>query len=395
MKIAHIQPYDHAVCGGVREHVVNLARQHRAMGHDVTVIAATSRDAGTGRRDNPDGQYGWGGPDHSDVTLVGHGGIAAVASARSIARIPLLPVVWWRVRRLVRDGGFDVVHIHEPLVPLVALAATWHARTVTVGTIHGYRPSYLPYRLLRLPLDRMMHRLSARVAVSVDAREWVNRYFPGDYHVIPDGVDVTRFSDRAVLPVERYDDGRPNVLFVGRLEPRKGFPVLLDAWHLVQRAVPKARLLVAGRFDEAERQQWAREVARRQLDDVELVGCVSERDLPRYYRTAQVFCAPSTGYEALGIVLLEAMAAGAAVVTTDIEGYRTVVRDDVEAVVVPPADHVALADGLISVLEDAGKRERLVAAARTRVEEYAWPRLAWRLVRLYESLGAGLREAPR
>jgi phosphatidyl-myo-inositol alpha-mannosyltransferase len=389
VKIVHIQPYDHAVCGGVREHVVNLARQHRAMGHDVTVIAATSQGAGLDRMDGMDGFDGWGDLDHSGVTLVGHGGIAAVSSARSIARIPLLPVVWWRVRRLVRDGGFDVVHIHEPLVPLVALAATWHARSVTVGTIHGYRPYYWPYRLLRRPLDRLMRRLSARVAVSVDAREWVSRYFPGDYHVIPDGVDVARFSDPNVLPVERFDDGRPNVLFVGRLEPRKGFPVLLDAWHLVQQAVPKARLLVAGRFDEAEQQRWAREVAQRQLDDVELIGYVSERDLPRYYRTAQVFCAPSTGFEALGIVLLEAMAAGAAIVTTDIEGYRTVVRDGVEAVVVPPADPVALADGLISVLDDAARRERLVAAARARVQEYAWPRLAWRLVQLYESLGAG------
>lgn len=374
MRIAHIQPYDHAVSGGVREHVINLARHHRAMGHEVTVIAATSQ---------PDGV------DDSEVTLVAQGGIAAVRSARSIARIPLAPVVWWRVRRLLRQGGFDVVHIHEPLVPLVALAATCHARAVTVGTIHGYRPHFLPYRLLRWPLDRLMRGLSARVAVSSDAREWVSHYFPGSYHIVPDGVDVARFRDPAVRPVEQYHDERPTVLFVGRLEPRKGFPVLLDAWPLVQQAVPKARLVVAGRFTATEQARWEHELRRRQLDDVELVGYVNESELPRYYRTAQVFCAPSTGYEALGIVLLEAMAAGAAVVTTAIEGYRTVVRDGVEAVVVPPADPAALAAGLISVLEDGALRARLVAAAAQRVEQYAWPRLARQLVQLYRSAGAG------
>jgi phosphatidyl-myo-inositol alpha-mannosyltransferase len=145
---------------------------------------------------------------------------------------------------------------------------------------------------------------------------------------------------------------------------------------------------VVGRFSQRERLRCEREVERRSLGDVEFIGYVPDAELPRYYRTAQVFCAPSTGYEALGIVLLEAMAAGAAVVTTDIEGYRTVVRGGVEAVVVPPEDPAALAGGLISVLQDRDLRDRLVAAARHRVERYAWPRLAERLVELYRSLGA-------
>jgi phosphatidyl-myo-inositol alpha-mannosyltransferase len=373
MRIAHVQPYDHSVSGGVRAHIVNLARHHREMGHDVTVITSASRPEAV----------------TDDVVLVSQGGVVPLPGAQSIAHVPLSPLAWWRVRGLVRSGRFDVVHVHEPLLPMVSMAATCHADAVTVGTIHGYRPRFILYRLFRFVLEPMIRRLSARVAVSVDAREWVTRYFPGHYHVIPDGVDVARFSDPAVAPVERLDDGRPNVLFVGRLDRRKGFPVLVEAWEAVQRAVPGARLVVVGHFGEDERRHWAAEVSARGLRDVELVGFVDDDELPRYYRTARVFCAPSTGFEALGIVLLEAMAAGAAVVTTDIEGYRTVVRHGVEGIVVPPRDPAALAEGIVALLRDPDHHHRLVEGGRRRVEDYAWPRLARRLVALYESLGAG------
>ncbi|WP_158289780.1 glycosyltransferase family 4 protein [Micromonospora sp. S4605] len=375
MKIAHVQPYDHAIPGGVREHVVNLARHQRALGHHVTVVTTASTEDGLG----------------PGVAVVSRS-VVAVPIARSIARVSLSPLAWWRVRRLLLAGDHDVVHIHEPLAPMVALAATCHTRTVTVGTVHGYRPEFLPYRLLRRPLDRAMRRLHARIAVSVDARRWVSQYFPADYQVIPGGVDVARFSDSALAPVARWADGRPTVLYVGRLDQRKGFPVLLDAWPQVRRALPGARLLVTGQFDARERDRWARQVRRRGLADVELIGYVPDAELPRYYRTADVFCAPSTGYEALGIVLLEAMAAGLAVVTTDIEGYRTIVRDGAEALVAPPGDVTALADRLIAALVDTDLRARLVANGRQRVQEYDWPRLAERLLQLYASLGAGSAE---
>jgi phosphatidyl-myo-inositol alpha-mannosyltransferase len=223
MRIAHVSPYDHQVSGGVREHVVNLARQHRGLGHDVTIVAPASR------------------PEELPPDVVcASTSVVALPGAGSIARISLSPAVFPRMARILGRGRFDVVHVHEPLLPMVSFAALYHARTVTVGTIHGYRPKLLFYRLANRPLRRMMDRLSARIAVSVDARQWASQYFPGTYHVIPDGVDVERFSDPGLEPIERFDDGKPNVLFVGRLEPRKGFRYLLDAFGAVQQAVGAA-----------------------------------------------------------------------------------------------------------------------------------------------------------
>jgi len=377
VRIAHVCPYDWEVAGGVREHVVNLSRRQRAMGHQVTVFAPSSNRS----------------PSDPEVTFIpGH--IVGVPGARSIARISASPAVWRRMRGLLTADAFDVVHIHEPLVPMVSIAALRHAGAVTVGTIHGYRPGYPLYQLLRWPLDRMMRRLTARVAVSVDARAWVHQYFPGTYEIIPDGVDVQRYRDPAIRPIERFDDGCPNILFVGRLERRKGFSVLVDAFERVKREIPDARLIVVGAFGDEDRRHWAAEVASRRLSDVELVGFVPEGELPRYYRVASVFCAPSTGYEALGIVLLEAMASGTPVVTTDIVGYRTVVRDGVEALVVPPAAVRPLADALITVLGEPELRERLVEAGHRRVEQYDWPILARRLLGVYEAHLAGPRSAP-
>jgi phosphatidyl-myo-inositol alpha-mannosyltransferase len=373
VKIAHVSPYDHSVSGGVGEHVKNLCRHHRALGHDAWIIAPASDPAGLG-------------PEVLCVSTK----VTAIPGSGSVARLCLSPPAFRRVGRILDAGRFDVVHVHEPLAPMVSLAAARHGGTVTVGTIHGYRPRFFLYRLLRSPLGRVLDGLSVRVAVSTDAERWINRYFPGEYHVIPDGVDVERFA-ADVAPVKPYDDDRPTVLFVGRLEPRKGFPHLLDAFGQVKRRLPAARLLVVGHYPDTDRERWEREAHGRGISDVVFVGYVSDDDLPAWYQTADVFCAPSTGYEALGIVLLEAMAAGTPVVTTEIEGYRTVVTHRQDALVVPPADADALASALEEVLVDPGLRAQLVENGRQRVDGYAWPRIARRLLDLYASCAAGDR----
>jgi phosphatidyl-myo-inositol alpha-mannosyltransferase len=372
MKIAHVSPYDHQVAGGVREHVVNLARQQRLLGHQVKIIAPASSADGLA-------------PD----VICASTAVVAVPGSGSIARIAVSPAVLPRMARILRQEQFDVVHVHEPLLPMVSLAALFHSRAVTIGTIHGYRPAFFLYRYLRPVLERLMGRLSARTAVSVDARDWVSRYFPGEYHIISDGVDVARFADPDIRPVEQFDDGRLNVLFVGRLEPRKGFPYLLDAFGRVRDAVGDARLIVGGHYGDEARRYWTRVAAERGVTDVVFVGYVSDQDLPRFYRTADVFCAPSTGFEALGIVLLEAMAAGTPIVTTDIEGYRTVVHDGCEALVVRPADAAALARALVTLLRDHERRQRMAERGRLRAEAYAWPGIADRVMHLYRDAGAG------
>jgi phosphatidyl-myo-inositol alpha-mannosyltransferase len=368
VKIAHVFPYDHSVSGGVRTHVVNLDVQHRAMGFDVKIVAAAS---------DPESLA-------SNVICVGTR-IVSLRAAGSVARLSMSPLVFRRIARVFERERFDVVHIHEPLAPMVSFAAVRRVNGVAVGTIHGYRPGFSLYRYLNAPLGRMMNRLSARTAVSTDARDWASRYFPGDYHIISDGVDTERFGDPGLKPIGGLDDGRPNVLFVGRLEPRKGFAHLLDAFPMVQREIPEARLVAVGDYSEREAADWREKAIERGVRDVEFVGRVTDEELPRYYRSATVFCAPSTGFEALGIVLLEAMACGVPVVTTNIEGYRTVVRDESEGVIVPPKDPEALGRGLLALLTDPGRRERLGERGRARAQDYAWPGIAARLAELYES----------
>jgi phosphatidylinositol alpha-mannosyltransferase len=178
---------------------------------------------------------------------------------------------------------------------------------------------------------------------------------------------------------------------VGRLEKRKGFGYLLRAFPAIKRAVPEARLIVVGHYDEEQAKPYKLYAQQQGLQDVEFVGPVSTDDLPRYHKSAQVFCAPSTGFEALGIVLLEAMAAGTPVVTTNIEGYRTVVTDGSDALVVPPRNSAALSQAIIRLLREPGLREQLVAGGKRTVQAYAWPVLTRRIIALYEECLAASR----
>jgi phosphatidylinositol alpha-mannosyltransferase len=374
LRIAHVCPYDYSVAGGVCEHVRHLDKQMRSMGHDVTVIAPTSGNAQ--RAPNLVSISRWAAP---------------VPGSGSIARISLSPLVYPRMKRILSTCNFDVVHLHEPLMPMVCLSSIMTGGPVMVGTIHGYRDKFIIYQVLRPLLRRLMDRLSARIAVSTDARQWAAQYFPGEYRIISDGVDVSEFGDPYARPMPHLSGGKANILFVGRLEPRKGFRYLLSAFRVIKGVVPDARLLVAGHYSEAQAAPYVDYAQRHNLSNVDFLGPVSAEDLVRYQKSAQVFCAPSTGFEALGIVLLEAMAAGTPIVTTNIEGYRTVVTDGKDALVVPPKDTMALARAITRLLEDADLRARLAGAALQTVERYAWPRLTQRIVAVYEECLAEAR----
>lgn len=364
MRIALVSPYDHQTPGGVREHVINLDRKLREMGHETRVIAPASSSQGLA--ENVDRVSGW---------------VVRLRVSGSIARVSPSLAVFPRVRRLLAEGGFDVVHVHEPLIPTVSLFALMNARSAMVGTIHGYRDTSAVYRIGRPVLSRLMRRLVGRTAVSVDAMRWAAQYFPGDYRIISDGVDVRRFADPSIRPLEDFTDGRLNVLFVGRLEPRKGLNFLLDALPTVNTIAPGTRLIVAGAYSPSEQRSWT-EIARG-AGEVVFTGPVPADRLPRLYRSAHVFCAPSTGFEALGIVLLEAMASGLPIVTTAIEGYRTVITNEREGLVVPPRDTKALVEALGALLLNPARRDELAAAGRITVQRYDWDILARRYVDLY------------
>jgi phosphatidylinositol alpha-mannosyltransferase len=208
----------------------------------------------------------------------------------------------------------------------------------------------------------------------------VSQYFQGPYDIIPNGIDVARFQD--VEPFPWFNDGIPRILFVGRYnEPRKGFKYLLRAMPLVQQQFPGARLVVVGRGDP---EKFAGLMERYDVRGIDFVGQASAGDLPRYYASCDVFCAPSTSGESFGIVLLEAMAAGAPVVAGDIPGYRSVIRPGVDGVLAPPKNAQALALALVRMMADTDLRRSLVAAGRQTAQQYDWTEIARRVLQVYE-----------
>jgi len=340
------------------------------MGHQVWILAPSSADE-----------------DVLEANVIKVSGtVVPVPFSGSIARITVSPRVYRRVKSILRDYQFDIVHIHEPMTPVLPLAVLRHSKAVNVATFHAYRESHAGYEYGRRLLEPFFNHLDGRIAVSPAARDLVARYFPGEYVIIPNGIDVERFGHPLIRPIEHYMDGRPNILFVGRLEKRKGFEYLIKAFVRVKAAVPGVRLLVVGAFEKDDKAPYVQFARRHGLHEVRFIGYVSADEIPRYYRTAHVFCAPSTGFESFGIVLLEAMAAGTPIVASDIPGYRSVLTHGREGLLVKPGDDVALADALIRLLRDPQERARMSAAGRATAQNYAWDKVTRQVLNYYEEL---------
>jgi phosphatidylinositol alpha-mannosyltransferase len=288
-----------------------------------------------------------------------------------------------KVKEILEAERFDVLHLHEPLLPALPVTILRHSRTVNIGTFHAFSQSNYAYFYGKPILRYFVRRLHGRIAVSSAARDFVSVYFPGQYEIIPNGIDYAKFA-REVEPIEKYRDGGPNILFVGRLEKRKGLKFLLRAMRYVWESIPSARLIVVGAGPLLD--DYRRLVESHRIDNVEFCGFVSSEDLVRYYRSADLFCAPSTGQESFGIVLLEAMASGKPIVASDIPGYRSVVNSGVEGLLVPPKDEQALAGALVRVLSDESMRARMSAAGRLRAEQFSWDKVAQGVLAYYEQV---------
>ena len=367
MRIALVTPYDYPYPGGVTQHIANLDRVFRRWGHEVWVLAASSKD-----KDELD---------HNVIKVAG--GVFPLHSSGSVARISLSPRVYRRVKTILREKSFDVIHLHEPLMPVLPLVVLRHSHAVNVGTFHAYRETSHPgYEYGWHLLQPFFHRLDGRIAVSDAARDAVARYFPGDYVVIPNGIDYERY--RAAAP--RGNDERPTVLFFGRLEKRKGFEYLFQAFARVRQAVPDARLVVAGAYRKEDKEPFVREARRAGIRGIRFVGYVDEEQKPHYFRSCDLFCAPSIGFESFGMVLLEAMAAGRPVVASDIPGYRSVLKDGCEGLLVEPGDPDALAAALIRLLRDPDLRARMGERGAETARAFAWEKVATRVLDLYNEL---------
>lgn len=378
MKIALVTPYDYPYPGGVTEHIMHLDREFRAHGHDTRIIAASTKDQ-----------------DALETNVIKvSGAVANIPFSGSTARITLSPRVYRRVKKILSTEKFDIVHVHEPIVPLLCLTVLRHSHAINVGTFHAYRETNALYEYGRPLAARIFGRLDGRIVVSTVVRDFIARYFPGDYRVIPNGIDAALFASPDIKPVSRFDDGRPNILFVGRMEERKGFRHLLDAYPYIKEEVPDARLLVVGAFGDEEKAPFIRDVRARRMRGIHFVGWVSRADLPRYYRTAAVFCAPSTGFESFGIVLLEAMASGLPIVASDIAGYRQVLTNGVEGCLVKPGDPKSMAEAIVGLIKDPRRRERIAARGRKTAAAYDWSIVAERVMDYYNELMAAARPRP-
>ncbi|MBI4504659.1 MAG: glycosyltransferase family 4 protein, partial [Chloroflexi bacterium] len=296
---------------------------------------------------------------------------------------------------ILSEEHFDVVHVHEPLVSFLPIQFLRFSDAINVGTFHAARESGARlYAYTRRLLHDCFRRLDGKIAVSLTAASLITPHFPGYYNIIPNGVDVERFS-AAAPPLPELDDGKLNILFVGRLEKRKGFKYVMQAFPLVRRALPDVRLVVVGGYSRKQASRYERVVRSAQLGDVRFVGYVSAADLPRYYRSCDLFCAPSIGGESFGIILLEALASGCPIVASDIPGYRGVLPSGAHGLLVPPKDARALADAIIAVLADGHRRAEMSSAGRCHAEEYAWPKIAVRVLEYYDVVLSAAGVTPR
>jgi len=373
LKIGIVSPYGYPHPGGVNEHVHHAYEAMRRMGHDVWIITS---------------KYGKEREDEGRVIRLGTG--YAFPANGSMGRVTL----GWRfkqqARELLAEHRFDILHFHEPFVPFLSPTVLDQSQTVNIATFHafgGFSPSYWVGKWFA---GRLNDKLHGRIAVSGAARHFISRYFPGEYRIIPNGVDLDRFADAE--PFEELRDGTINILFVGRFEERKGLTHLLQAYHRLRKRHVDARLLIIG--SGPKQREYQRFVGLRQIRDVMFLGRVSDDAKARYFASADIFCAPATGQESFGIVLLEAMAAGVPIVASDIHGYKNVVQRGIQGLLVEPKNHRALAAALYRLSNDEELRHRMGEEGRSKAPEYAWDRVSEQIVDFYREVREQAATAP-
>jgi phosphatidyl-myo-inositol alpha-mannosyltransferase len=369
LRICQVSAAYYPYPSGLTEHVHFLSTALRGRGHHVEILTTS---------------FGNDGPPVAGVTRFGRARL--IPLNKSYGTVPFGWRMSGQVKRYLAANEFDVLHLHGTYPPDIAFWALRHARVPTVVTFHTV--AFGDYRagaaVLRVLMRRWNRKLGGRIAESEAALRFQSQFFPGEFRLIPPGVDVARFHPGVEPLPELASDGAPVVLFVGRLDARKGLPVLLGAFARVLAAGTRARLVVAGKgqmFEECRERAAELGIA----GDVHFAGFVPAELLPRYYASADVYCSPALGGEAYGIVLLEAMAAGAPVIASDIPGYNEVVQDGVSGVLAAPGSEEALAAAIRDLLGDAERRQALSNAGRAQAESLSWARIAERVEDYYRT----------
>ena len=364
MRVGLVCPYDWSTPGGVRTHVNDLAIALRRLGHEVSVLAPCADESEL--------------PDY----VVSAGGAVSLSYNGSKAKVAFGPATVRRVRRWLRTGDFDVLHVHEPVSPSVSILSCWSAKGPIVATWHSSMERSRALSAMYPIAQTALEKVSARIAVSEAARQTLVEHMGGDAVLIPNGVDCSAYGHSEPLPGWPGDGG--SMFFVGRIdEPRKGLDVLLDALPEIAHAHPGVRLLVAGPGDVDEfRAGLSPEIAAR----VEFLGLVSDEDKARAFMSADIYVAPNTGGESFGIVLLEAMSSGTPVLASDLEAFRRVTDDGRAGASFANEDPADLARSAIALLSDPVERARLRVEGLRRAQEFDWVTVARRVVEVYDAV---------
>ena len=365
MRIGMVCPYSFDVPGGVQSHVLQLAEVMHSHGHEVSVLAPSSSHVAL--------------PDY----VVSGGKAVPIPYNGSVARLRFGPATHRKVKRWLADGEFDVLHLHEPNAPSLSMLALAVAEGPIVATFHTSTTKSLTLSVFQGILRPFHEKIVGRIAVSDLARRWQMEALGSDAVEIPNGVDVSSFANAPLL--EGYPRPGKTVLFLGRFdERRKGMDVLLRALPALVERFGDVEVLVVGRGDEDELCEEAGPLA----DHLRFLGQVDDQEKASALRSADVYCAPNTGGESFGIVLVEAMAAGTAVVANDLDAFRSVLRDGEAGRLVPVDDGSALAEALIDVLGDDALRAGYVKAAKEAVRRYDWSVVAHQIMRVYDTVAA-------
>jgi phosphatidylinositol alpha-mannosyltransferase len=371
MKVGLVSPYDYTHPGGVTEHIRHLGDWLRQLGHDVRTFAPS------GRRDAE--------KDIPDFYRIGR--VFPLPANDSVARITLSFHLARRVSEILERERFDVLHFHEPFMPALPLTLLRMSGAPHVATFHAFAKSNLGYYYGRPILKPYLRHLTETIAVSPPARDFVRHYFPQlSPHVIPNGVDVEHFKP-GLAPIRHLRDDRINVLFIGRLEKRKGLRDLLGGFRYLSERVPRTRLIIVG--DGPLRHRVESFISSHAMTNVVMAGYVPEQVKPRYLATADIFCAPASGGESFGIVLLEAMAAGLPVVATEIPGYLSVVESGLDSLTVRPKSPIELGVAMTVLARDPELRRRLGAAGLAKAQKYSWRVVTARIIEVYQKARIG------
>ncbi|AJE86785.1 MULTISPECIES: glycosyltransferase family 4 protein [Streptomyces] len=373
MRIGIVCPYSWDVPGGVQFHIRDLAEHLIALGHEVSVLAPADDET-------PLPRY-----------VVSAGRAVPVPYNGSVARLNFGFLSAARVRRWLHDGTFDVIHIHEPASPSLGLLTCWAAQGPIVATFHTSNPRSRAMIAAYPILQAALEKISARIAVSEYARRTLVEHLGGDAVVIPNGVDVDFFAGAEPRPewgtpaAERDTGG--TIGFIGRIdEPRKGLPVLMRALPSILRERPDARLLVAGRGDEEEA---VAALPAGMRERVEFLGMVSDEDKARLLRSVDLYVAPNTGGESFGIILVEAMSAGAPVLGSDLDAFVQVLDRGAAGEIFANEDAEALAGAAVRLLGDPARRAELRERGSAHVRRFDWSTVGADILAVYETVTDG------